>query len=240
MAPDLVKPRWPWAVTPFNSRFLGAFYIAEMAGMAALLGWNRWSPARVILVMALVFTVVATLASLLNLGTFDFARRSPWVWFIVYGLAILVSAMALIATRHFPPAPRLALAEGQRSWLRIEWALLAAHGVALLLLPSVAALFWPWPIDAFHAQVYSAVFLSGAAGVYLLATSPTYEEMLVLGFAEALFGILATLGLFLTDAAVNRINWSGPGTYAWLAIFAAFAVSGAIKLAAVRSAGRAS
>src|SRR5690349_2725399 len=30
-APALVKPRWPWPVTPFSARFLGGFYTAEMA-----------------------------------------------------------------------------------------------------------------------------------------------------------------------------------------------------------------
>jgi hypothetical protein len=95
VAPELVKPRWPWAVTPFNSRFLGGFYIAEMAGMAALLIWNRWSPARLILVMALVFTLVATVASLLNVEVFDMRRKSTWAWFGAYGLSIIVSAVAL-------------------------------------------------------------------------------------------------------------------------------------------------
>ncbi|RUW96108.1 hypothetical protein EOA27_39110, partial [Mesorhizobium sp. M2A.F.Ca.ET.037.01.1.1] len=27
-APTLVKPRWPWPVTPFSARFLGGFYTA--------------------------------------------------------------------------------------------------------------------------------------------------------------------------------------------------------------------
>ena len=48
--PDMVKPRWPWPLAPFNARFLGSFYLAEMVAMVALLVWNRWSPARMILV----------------------------------------------------------------------------------------------------------------------------------------------------------------------------------------------
>ncbi|TIP95440.1 MAG: hypothetical protein E5X58_02880 [Mesorhizobium sp.] len=43
-APVLVKPRWPWAVTPFNARFLGAFYTADWTATGtlcwlALFGW---------------------------------------------------------------------------------------------------------------------------------------------------------------------------------------------------------
>jgi len=230
VAPDLVKPRWPWAVTPFNSRFLGGFYIAEMAGMAALLIWNRWSPARLILIMALVFTLLATVASLLHLGTFNMERKSTWAWFGAYGLSILVAAVGLWATRRRPPVNNLDVGIPDRRWLKIESVTLALYGVALLLLPAVAAGFWPWPIDTFHAQVYSAVFLSGAAGVYLLWNSPAREEMLVLGTAQLIFGALAIIGMLLTNAVVKKVVWTAPGTIAWVAIFAAITLSGARKL----------
>ena len=230
VAPDLVKPRWPWAVTPFNSRFLGGFYIAEMAGMAALLIWNRWAPARLILIMALVFTLLATLASLLNLGTFNMERKSTWAWFGAYGLSIVVAAVGLLATRERQAVNNLAVGNSYRLWLQIESVALALYGLALLVLPGLATSFWPWPIDTFHAQVYSAVFLSGAAGVCLLWRSPAREEMLVLGTAQLIFGALAIIGMLLTNAVVNKIVWAAPGTIAWVAIFAAITISGARKL----------
>ena len=46
LAPDLVKPRWPWAVTPFNSRFLGGFYIAEKGGFFATARFRACSHGR--------------------------------------------------------------------------------------------------------------------------------------------------------------------------------------------------
>ena len=80
--PDLVRPRWPWPLTPFNARFLGSFYLAEMVAMVALLVWNRWSPARMILVMAFVFTRGVSAISLFHLDQFNLARKSPWIWFV--------------------------------------------------------------------------------------------------------------------------------------------------------------
>lgn len=230
VAPDLVKPRWPWAVTPFNSRFLGGFYIAEMAGMTALLIWNRWSPARLILVMALVFTLIATLASLLNLGIFNMERKSTWAWFSAYSLSIMVAAIGLWATRERRSVNNLVVDKSDRLWLQVESAMLAIYGVALLILPAFATSFWPWPIDTFHAQVYSAVFLSGAAGAFLLWNSPAREEMLVLGTAQLIFGALAIIGMFLTNAVVRKIVWDTPGTIAWMVLFAAVTISGARKL----------
>lgn len=230
LVPDLVKPRWPWPVTPFNSRFLGGFYIAEMAGMAALLFWNRWSPARLILVMALAFTLLATFASLLNLDDFNFGRKSSWIWFIVYTLAFLVAAAALWAARDRPAVNNLTVASSDRLWLQTEMTLLALYGLILLALPGLGTSFWPWGVDAFHAQIYSAVFLSGAIGVLLLWRSPAREEMIVLGTAQLVFGALTIIGMLLTNAVVNKIVWTGPGTIAWVLLFALITASGARKL----------
>ena len=232
VAPGLVKARWPWAVTPFNARFLGGFYIAEMAVMATLLFWNRWAPGRLVLWMAFVFTLVASIASFLNLDYFDLGRKSPWIWFAVYLISVAISGLFLVAARGRPAAPAMPMDSGLQAWMRIEGLLLGLYGLALLLLPLIASSFWPWPIDRFHAQVYSAVFLSGAAGVVLLSRGAPREEMMVLGLAETAVGVLSILGLILTDLAVHRVTWSAPGTIAWVVIFLVLAASGTQKLLA--------
>ncbi|WP_246811291.1 hypothetical protein [Mesorhizobium sp. AA22] len=74
-APVLVKPRWLWAVTPFNARFLGGFYTTEMVVMAALVVWNRWSPGRLVLVMAFIFTVIVSVVSFISAISTSGAKR---------------------------------------------------------------------------------------------------------------------------------------------------------------------
>ncbi|TKB32218.1 MAG: hypothetical protein E5W69_00290, partial [Mesorhizobium sp.] len=88
----------------------------------------------------------------------------------------------------------------------------------------------PWPIDAFHAQVYSAIFLAGAGGTYLVWRSAPREELLVLGLAQFLVGLLAILGVVITDAALHRIDWTATGTLCWLALFGWIGISGVFKL----------
>jgi hypothetical protein len=89
---------------------------------------------------------------------------------------------------------------------------------------------WPWPVDPFHGQVYSAIFLAGAGGTYLVWRSAPREELLVLGLAQFLVGLFAILGLVITDAAVHRIDWTATKTLCWLAFFGWIAVSGIFKL----------
>jgi hypothetical protein len=234
--PDLVKPRWPWPLTPFNARFLGSFYLAEMVAMIALLVWNRWSPARMILLMAFVFTLVVFLTSAIHLDHFDFGRKNGWLWFIVYGASILVTGWFLWRGRGTPPVAAAPATSGWSSYLAAEAVILVLYGLGLLVVPAVFAAFWPWPTDAFHAQTYSAIFITAGAGALLLSRHAPREELVALGAAQLALGALAIVGLVVTDAAVKRVAWTAPGTWLWIALFALIAASGLIKLrAAARS-----
>jgi hypothetical protein len=231
-APELVKPRWPWAVTPFSARFLGGFYTAEMAVMAALLFWNRWSPGRLVLVMAFIFTVIVSAASFVNLGYFNFGRKAAWLWFAVYLGSAAVSGLFLWRARARPSATGVPLNPALRGYMLVETAILGLYGVIMLLSPLIISSTWPWPVDPFHVQVYSAIFLAGAGGTYLVWRSAPREELLVLGLAQFLVGLLAILGFVITDAQVHKIDWTAIKTLCWLALFGWIGLSGVFKLLA--------
>jgi len=228
--PDLVKPRWPWPLAPFNARFLGSFYLAELVAMVALLVWNRWSPARMILVMAFVFTLVVSVTSLINLDHFNFGRKSSWLWFVVYAGSAIVSGLFLWNARGTPPVVAAMSGAGWRRYFQAEAVVLGLYGLGLLILPATFSAFWSWKIDAFHAQTYSAIFITAAAGTWLISAHAPREELVALGAAQLALGLLSIIGLVLTDAVVKRVDWSAPGTWAWLLLFAAIAVTGLIKL----------
>ena len=229
-APDLVKPRWPWPLAPFNARFLGSFYLAEMVAMVALLVWNRWSPARMILVMAFVFTLVVTATSLANLDHFNFGRKASWIWFAVYAGSAIVAGLFLWNARGTPPVAAAVSGAGWRRTFQLEAVVLALYGLGLLILPATFSAFWPWKIDPFHAQTYSAIFITAATGTWLISSHAPREELVALGAAQLALGLLAIIGLAVTDAAVKRVDWAAPGTWLWLALFALIALTGLVKL----------
>jgi hypothetical protein len=232
--PDLVKPRWPWPLAPFNARFLGSFYIAELVAMVALLLWNRWSPARMILAMAFVFTLVVTVTSAMNLDHFNFNRKNGWLWFIVYGASVLVSAWFLWRARGTPPVAAAPGAARWPGWFAAEAVILLLYGLGLLVAPALSVAFWPWATDAFHAQVYSAIFITAAVGAWLLSRHAPREELIALGAAQFVLGALAVVGLIVTDSAVKRVDWAAAGTWLWIALFLLIAASGLVKLGAAR------
>jgi hypothetical protein len=234
LVPDLVKPRWPWKLAPFNARFLGSFYLAELVAMVALLIWNRWSPARMILLMAFVFTLVVFVMSAMHLEQFDFARKNGWLWFIVYGASALISGAFLWNGRDTAPVDAAPGAGKWRGYFVVEGLILGLYGLGLLVAPTVFSAFWPWPIDVFHAQVYSAIFITAAAGTWLLSRHAPREELVALGAAQLALGALAVIGLVITDSAVKRVDGAAAGTWLWIALFGLIGLSGVIKLAAAR------
>jgi hypothetical protein len=237
--PDLVKARWPWPLAPFNARFLGSFYLAEMVAMIALLVWNRWSPGRLIIVMAFVFTAAVSALSFFQLQQFNFARKAPWIWFAVYVGSALVSFLFLRRLKDMPPVAGVLSGPGWRRYFRAEAFLFLFYGVGLIVAPGTFAGFWPWPIDAFHAQIYSAIFITAGVGNQLLAREAPREELVALGAAQLALGTLAIAGLVVTDVAAKRVDWAASGTYLWLALFGLIAVTGAVKLGTALTKGAA-
>jgi hypothetical protein len=234
--PAAISGRWPWRLTPFNARFLGAFYTAELAAILMLGVINRWSPARLILIMAVSFTALVSLVSLWHLDRFDFGRKGPWGWFFVYVGSALVAAAFVWSYRALEHPGRLFASPALRAFFIVQALAIGGYGLALLVAPQWAAGFWPWRIDVFHAQVYSAIFITAGLGAYLLARSASPYELVGFGLAQLILGFAAILGLWLTNLERQTIAWTAPGTLLWLALFAALGIVGAFNVALARRA----
>ncbi len=227
--PSLSVPRWPWTIPPFNARFLGAIYAAEAVTVVPFLIVNRWSPGRVALIAASIFTVVASIGTVLHADQFLGGKRTI-VWFAAYiGYAVLTT-LALWVYRDMPRVAALAMDETRRKVLHGIGAALIVYGIALFLLPSQASAFWPWAVDAMHAQIYSAVFLAMGAASVVVARDGARLEVLLLGLFMLALGIFAIAGLVAADMESGRADWAAAGTWVWIAMFAGFALLGALLL----------
>ncbi|MBI3960001.1 MAG: hypothetical protein HY328_14405 [Chloroflexi bacterium] len=231
IAPSLLVPLWPWALKPFNARFLGAIYLGEMVAVLCTLLSNRWSLARLTVPQAAVFTGAVTLASLLSLSHFDFSRPLVWGWFVIYLLPLVILAWFAWQKRGWSSSSARPTPAGWRWALRLQALLLALYGLALFLFPLPASAFWPWALDSFHGRVYSALFFTGAVGAWLLQRRATALEWKTLGGTQLVLSGAVIAGLLLADAQVRRVEWSAPGVWLWLAGFGLVAVVGAGMLA---------
>ena len=224
--PDFARPRWVWSLTPFNTRFLGAIYLTSLVGLSLLLLLRTAIPARLIVLMTWVFTTVILLVSCLQIEQFDLARRTTGIWFGLY------SADCLIASYYLWRYGRQRFAELQRlpyKWrlyLQFQAGFLGIYGLGLLVLPARVGLFWPWPLDTFHSQLYSAIFLVGALGAALLARKAAVVELWVFGVIQLAFSGFVISGVWLVDRAVQKIDWGLFGNWVWFGAFVLLGITG--------------
>jgi hypothetical protein len=224
--PEVLAPRWPWPLAPFNARFLGSIYLAELIILAITVVVNRWAPARLVLPASFVFAGLVTLVSLLYLDRFDFQKWTAWAWFVLYALPMIGFAYYLWLYRGLPPAVPTPAPPLWRTYLLAQGVAAGLYGAGLLVAPDGFSFFWPWKIDNFHARLYSSVFFVIAAGTLALWRAAAPIEFFTLGISQAALGLFAILGLAIVDASVHRVDWSSPDTWLWLAGFAGLLLAG--------------
>ena len=191
---------WPWPLTPFNLRFLGALYSAALLAAFIQARVGRWAPARTVTLMIFVFTLVVTVCSFMHLDRFDFGKAQVWIWFLLYVGVCLNAGLHLWLYRRLPLAgqpPR------SRTVLLVCAGILGVYGLALLLVPDLAARLWPWKIDRFHAQLYSVSFLTPAAGALSLRRCAARIDLFTLGVTLLAWGLLPMLALVVGNSGVG-------------------------------------
>ncbi|MBC7878515.1 MAG: hypothetical protein H7Y59_15195 [Anaerolineales bacterium] len=227
--PDLVRPHWPWVIAPFNAGFVGAVYLGSFTATALMVLHNRWAPARIVLPMIFVFTTIVLGIILFNLDKFDFQNPVTFVWILFYIALPINSAYHLWLLRDLAPANAHPTNERWRYFLFAFAALLGLYGLTLIVAPVAASAFWPWPIDAFHGQMYSGAFITMAVGSYLIARKAASVEWQTLGLTLIVIAATSIVGLVWVNATVpldKKVNWALSGTWAWLILIAVIGATG--------------
>jgi len=166
------------------------------------------------------------MVSCLQLQQFNAGRRATDLWFWLY-LVDCVGAgyyCGYLRSYNFLGLRRLSMPWA--TGLGIQSGILGAYGLSLLLSPAAAGAAWLWPLDVFHAQLYSAIFLAGALGSALLARRATAAETRTLGVIQVTFSSLVLLGIWLVDKEVQGIEWGLFASWAWVGAIALLGLFG--------------
>jgi hypothetical protein len=221
-APNTVRQIWPWSGPEFNLRFVGAAYLAGFVALVAQLAINRWSPGRLVAAMGLCFSLVALLASVAHLDQFDLSRPGVWAWFAVYIVSATIFGWLLWDFRRARHPGSPIVEPAWRMFFLVQAIAFGVLGLALLISPAVATAPWPYPVDDFHARVYSDIILAGAVGALLMWRSASRNELVVFGSSQVALGLggLAALlfvrsGLGGASVAGGGDEWAGAQLAAW-------------------------
>lgn len=232
-----------WTIgAPITASFLGAAYLASSLLEFGAAREVRWANARVAVPGVLLFTTLTLIVTLVHLAAFHFdvpsalTRGLTWVWIGVYAgvpplMGWLWYRQRQQAGIDATPQP---LAAPLRALLGVTGALLLPTGVLLLLLPTVVAPLWPWPLTALTGRAAGAWFV-GLGFVALHAVRERCGRRLrALWPALLLFAGLQGVTL-LRFAAVFR--WTSPVGVLWVALLVALAIGGAYALVRDRARG---
>jgi len=236
--PGLAADWWAWTIPPFNSRFVGAVYIA--AYLPLLLFWAvpRWKPGRLILWMILTFTSLVLLTMIIHWDAFEWGRLATFlVFWPLYIFLPINSAIFLLRSKGAGTASGSAGVVPVRIVLRAFALLGGAYGLGLLTVPEGFTDFWPWEVDAFHGRMYAAAFVTPAIGAWILSFRRMIAaEYLTLGLNLAAGGFLPVLGTLWTNGSVSTDRQIALSAGVWvffiLFLLAGFLGLGLIALAA--------
>jgi hypothetical protein len=230
--PNILRPVWPWEIAPFNTRFLGAIYLGALVPVGIMYLSGRWSPTRPMLRAIFTFTFIVFVVSLFHSSKFDFKTAEVWGWFVLY-LSLPLSAGYHLWLYRSMPTNHLKLVPAKWGFiLRSTGLLLGLYGLGLIILPNTFGSLFPWTLDLFHSQLYSATFITGCVMLFSVAKFSTRAEFIAAGLTEATFGIFSIMGLFIVDKQVQVIDWDAAITIAWLALLAVLAVLGLVMVVA--------
>ena len=233
--PGLASNLWAWTIPPFNSRFVGAVYLA--AYLPLILFWfvPRWRPGRLTLWMILTFTTLVLVTMLIHWDVFEWNRPATFLAFWpLYMFLPINSAVFLYRSNGEGASNGYDGPAFLRTVLLIFALLGAAYGLGLLLVPGPLTRFWPWNVDAFHARMYAAAFVTPSVAAWILSFRRRFpSEYLSLGLNLVLGGLLPIIGTLWTSlsAPVERqINLSSTGTWVYFGIFFLTALLGIVLL----------
>lgn len=223
---EAARADWPWTIGTYDAHFLGAVLLAAFTAAFLLGYYGRWAPARLVLPMLFVLTGGLLVASLFEPRRFDFRQATTWLWFGLDGLFFFTTAYYLWRYRGVPALEIYPTPLGWRNALLILALVLGLYGGLMFLFPTVFTAFWPWPVDAFHGRLYSAIFTTAAAGAVGLSQWAAPVERLTLGAVYSVLGLFALFGVIIAGAVAPGVAWTSPGVWLWLALFGLLFLAG--------------
>ncbi len=216
-----------WTIkAPLTAAFLGAAYWASCGMELAASRRRAWVDARIAIPAVLIFTAVTFVITVIHLDVFHLDEPSlvtrflTWSWLFVYAVVPPVMLVLLVRQVRAPgvdPPRRWTLPTWFRAALGVHAALLIPTGICLLLIPAVAADWWPWALTPLTARAIGAWLLGlGVAAAQVLGEN----DWVRIRPATMSYTVFAVLELVALGRYPDEVSWTSPAAWVY-AIFLA-------------------
>jgi hypothetical protein len=238
--PDRTDEFFSWPIKPeLTAGTIGAFYVTGFVLILVTLKGPLWARGRTVILGGVVFSVLAIVATFIDLDRFNFdsdetfAVVISWVWIVSYATVAPVLLLALIPQRRLPgvdpvtgPPPR---------WLRASLgaagAIMVTAAAGLTVIPEEMVKIWPWDLTPLTARVLGA-WSAGFGAVLLWATWENDRFRIVP--ATAMLGFLGLFQLLTVARFGDDISWEEPGAWIYVAALGFALVAGGLGSARLR------
>jgi hypothetical protein len=240
LAPDRTDEFFSWPIAPsLTSQTIGAHYLTGFLLIAIALKGGLWARGRTVILAGVVFSVIATVATVVHRDKFNFdsdhafAVVVTWVWILSYTVVPAILLLALIPQRRLPgvdpvtgPPPR---------WLTLcLWAfgaIMVAVAAGLAVIPSDMADIWPWTLTPLTARVLGA--WTAGFGVVLLWGAWENDRFRMVPATAILF-FLGVFQLLTVARFGDDMNWDEAGAWIYVVALGLALVAGALGSARLR------
>jgi hypothetical protein len=215
--PSSLTAMWPWSMTPVTARLLGASTLVSVP-LAFLSVWfNRFSAARIPMIMILCYRVLQLAAGFVHFGQFDLASPTTWNYFGGGGIVLIVLAIALIrgpflgeAVHTYHPFLRddstLSLGALGKTIFRAISVLFVVLGVLFFLLGENAGWLWfeaEGILTSLTARLFASPMIGLGIAAWIISTASRWREVAIPAVGMFTFGIAGILTLLLEMASVQ-------------------------------------
>jgi hypothetical protein len=240
LAPDQTDEFFSWPIAPeLTAQTIGAHYLTGFLLIVITLTGSLWARGRTVILGGVVFSVIATVATFIDLDRFNFdsdeafAVVVTWVWILSYTIVPVILIGALILQLRLPGVDPIT--GPPPVWFRITFAtfgaIMAVVAAGLAVIPEEMAKIWPWELTPLTGRVLGA--WTAGFGMVLLWAAWENDRYRVVPAAA----MLAFLGLFqlLTVARFGEdMSWEEPGAWIYMAALVIALVVGVMGSARLR------
>jgi hypothetical protein len=215
--PSALTSMWPWPMTAVTTRLLGASTLVSVP-LALLSAWfDRFSAARIPLVMILTYRVLQVAAGLVHFSQFDLTSPTTWNYFGGGGLVLIVLAIALArgAALGQPVSDAHPLLRGEallnlgsagKTIFQVVGVLFLLLGVQFFALGHLADFLWfeaGGNLTSLTARLFASPMLGLGLALWLIARAGKWRQVAVPGVGMITFGVAGLLTLLLESASIQ-------------------------------------
>jgi hypothetical protein len=215
--PSSLTSMWPWSMTPVTSRLLGASTLVSVP-LAFLSVWfNRFSAARLPMIMILCYRVLQLAAGFVHFGQFDLTSPTTWNYFGGGGMMLIVLAIAIArgvslgaAARGDHPFLRgesiLTMGSIGKIVFRVISVLFILFGVLFFFLGENAAWLWfeaTGNLTSLTARLFASPMIGLGVAAWIISTSSRWREVAIPAAGMCTFGVAGILTLLLESASIQ-------------------------------------